>query len=78
MGIIGGLIIGRIAGYLAEKVMKSNNGIIVNIILGVVGAWIDPFTLNLIGLGTLGHNGKIVSGTLGASIIIFIGRKVFI
>ena len=38
MGIIGGLIIGRIAGYLAEKVMKSNNGIIVNIILGVVGA----------------------------------------
>ena len=38
MGIIGGLIIGGIAGYLAGKVMKSNNGIIVNIILGVVGA----------------------------------------
>tara|TARA_B100000809_G_scaffold98494_1_gene96986 strand:+ start:69 stop:305 length:237 start_codon:yes stop_codon:yes gene_type:complete len=78
MGIIGGLIIGGIAGYLAGKVMKSNNGIIVNIILGIVGGGIGPFALSLIGLGTMGVMGEIVSGTVGAIIIIYIGRKIIL
>ena len=78
MGIIEGLIIGGIAGYLAGKVMKSSNGMIVNIVLGIVGGGVGSFALHRLGLySTGGLIGEIVSSTLGAIIIIFIGRKVF-
>jgi len=42
MGLIGALVVGGIAGYLAGKVMKSQNGIIINIILGIVGELSGP------------------------------------
>jgi uncharacterized membrane protein YeaQ/YmgE (transglycosylase-associated protein family) len=77
MGLIGALVVGGIAGYLAGKVMKSQNGIIINIILGIVGGVIGTFTLSLIGLWASGFVGEIVSSTLGAVILIFIGRQLF-
>ncbi|TIN99809.1 MAG: GlsB/YeaQ/YmgE family stress response membrane protein, partial [Mesorhizobium sp.] len=38
VGWIAAIIIGGLAGWLAEMVMKSNTGIFMNIILGIVGA----------------------------------------
>ena len=38
VGWLAAIIIGGIAGWLAEKFMKSDMGIIMNIILGIVGA----------------------------------------
>ena len=37
MGFLAAIIVGGLAGWLAEKVMKSDMGLIMNIILGVVG-----------------------------------------
>jgi uncharacterized membrane protein YeaQ/YmgE (transglycosylase-associated protein family) len=38
VGWIAAIIIGGIAGWLAEQFMKSNMGLIMNIVLGIVGA----------------------------------------
>ena len=38
VGWIAAIVIGGIAGWLAEQFMKSNMGILMNIILGIVGA----------------------------------------
>ena len=38
VGWIAAIIIGGIAGWLAEQFMKSNMGMIMNIVLGIVGA----------------------------------------
>src|SRR5262249_50018153 len=38
VGWIAGIIIGGIAGWLAEQFMKSDMGLLMNIVLGVVGA----------------------------------------
>jgi uncharacterized membrane protein YeaQ/YmgE (transglycosylase-associated protein family) len=38
VGWIAAIIIGGIAGWLAEQFMKSNMGVLMNIILGIVGA----------------------------------------
>jgi uncharacterized membrane protein YeaQ/YmgE (transglycosylase-associated protein family) len=44
VGWIAAIIIGGIAGWLAEQFMKSNMGMIMNIVLGIVGAAIAaPF-----------------------------------
>ena len=37
VGWIAGIIIGGIAGWLAEQFMKSDMGLLMNIVLGVVG-----------------------------------------
>ena len=49
MGIIGWLVLGLIAGFLASVVMKGGGyGIIGDIIVGVVGALIGGFVFSLL------------------------------
>ena len=43
MGIIIWLIIGGVVGWLAGMVMRDNNGIVTNIVVGIVGAAIGGF-----------------------------------
>ena len=38
VGWIAAIIVGGIAGWLAEQFMKSNMGMLMNIVLGIVGA----------------------------------------
>ena len=38
IGWIAAIIIGGIAGWLAERFMKSDLGLLMNIVLGIVGA----------------------------------------
>ena len=38
VGWIAAIIIGGIAGWLAEQFMKSDMGLLMNIVLGIVGA----------------------------------------
>ncbi|MFZ0982184.1 MAG: GlsB/YeaQ/YmgE family stress response membrane protein, partial [Pseudolabrys sp.] len=38
VGWIAAIIIGGIAGWLAEQFMKSQMGLLMNIILGIIGA----------------------------------------
>ena len=44
------IIIGGIAGWLAEQFMKSNLGLIMNIVLGIVGAAIASAILSYFGI----------------------------
>jgi uncharacterized membrane protein YeaQ/YmgE (transglycosylase-associated protein family) len=57
MGIIGWIIIGIVAGWLAEKIMKRDHGLITNLVVGVVGAIIGGFLAStLLGLDVGGFN----------------------
>ena len=50
MSIIGWLILGLIAGFTASKVVnKSGEGLLLDIILGIVGAVVGGFLFSLIG-----------------------------
>jgi uncharacterized membrane protein YeaQ/YmgE (transglycosylase-associated protein family) len=57
LGIIGWIVIGIVAGWLAEQVMGRNHGLVTNLIVGVLGALIGGFVAgNLLGLGVGGFN----------------------
>lgn len=45
MGIIIWLIIGAVVGWLAGILMRDRNGIIMNIVVGIVGAFIGGLIL---------------------------------
>lgn len=51
MGIIGWIILGGIAGWLASYIMKTDKdqGILGNIIVGILGGLIGGFIMNMIG-----------------------------
>jgi uncharacterized membrane protein YeaQ/YmgE (transglycosylase-associated protein family) len=74
VGWIAGIIIGGIAGWLAEQFMKSNMGLLWNIVLGMVGAVIADAILSTFGIALRGWLGYLIAGFIGACLLIWIGR----
>jgi uncharacterized membrane protein YeaQ/YmgE (transglycosylase-associated protein family) len=56
--------------------MKSNMGLLANIVLGIVGALVLNFILGLIGLQYQGWIAFLIIGFIGACILIAIGRAI--
>ena len=50
VGWIAAIIIGGIAGWLAEQFMKSDMGLLMNIVLGIVGAAVGSAILSFFGV----------------------------
>jgi uncharacterized membrane protein YeaQ/YmgE (transglycosylase-associated protein family) len=76
IGWIAAIIIGGLAGWLAENFMKSDTGLLTNIILGIVGAAIASAILSLFGIVLGGWIGYLVLGFIGACLLIWIVRMV--
>lgn len=79
MDIIAWLVLGLIAGFLASVVMKGGGyGIIGDIIVGVVGAFIGGFVFSLLGgTGVTGFNlWSLLVAFVGACILIALLRAV--
>ncbi len=73
LGIIGWIIIGGIAGWIAEKVTKSNHGLLMNIVVGIVGGVLGGFLAGVLGLQIAGGLiGSLVVATVGALILLFV------
>lgn len=75
-GFLGALIIGGLAGWVASMIMKTDGsmGILMNIVVGVVGAIIGNLLLPAFGVdGTTGFSiWSFVVALLGAMLLLFI------
>lgn len=77
VGWLGAIIIGALAGWLAEQFMRSHMGLMMNIILGIVGAIVLNGILALIGVDLgVGIFTYLIVGFIGACLLIAIGRMV--
>ena len=74
VGWIAAIIIGGIAGWLAEQFMKSNMGMLMNIVLGIVGAIVANALLGVFGIVFGGWLGYLIAGFIGACVLIAIAR----
>jgi uncharacterized membrane protein YeaQ/YmgE (transglycosylase-associated protein family) len=56
LGILGWIIIGGLAGWIASKFMKTDaqQGILLNIVVGVIGGLLGGFLLKLLGVDVEG------------------------
>lgn len=74
-GVIWWLIVGLIAGVLASLVMRGGGyGIVGDIIVGLIGAFIGGFLMSLVGLGGGGFLWTIFVAFIGACILIALLR----
>jgi uncharacterized membrane protein YeaQ/YmgE (transglycosylase-associated protein family) len=74
VGWIAAIIIGGIAGWLAEQFMKSDMGLLMNIALGIIGAAIASAILSIFGIALGGWIGYLILGFIGACLLIWIVR----
>ncbi len=75
MSIIGWIVLGLIAGFIASKIVnKSGSGILLDIVLGVVGAVVGGFLFNTFGAaGVTGFNiYSMVVAVIGAVVVLFV------
>jgi len=77
MGLLSWIIVGGLAGLLAQSLMgDGRTGCLMTVLLGVVGAFIGGFVMSLFGFG--GVNGisiwSIVVATIGAVVLLAIAR----
>jgi uncharacterized membrane protein YeaQ/YmgE (transglycosylase-associated protein family) len=67
------LIIGAIAGWLAGLIMKGRGfGILINMLIGIIGAFLGGFIFSLLGLASYGLIGSLVTATVGAVVLLFL------
>jgi len=71
------IIVGGILGWVASMIMRTRGGLLVNIVVGIVGAFIAGLVLTpLLGIGTINQNNfsfpALMVSLLGAIILLAI------
>ena len=69
MNLIIWLIVGGIIGWLASLVMRTSEGVLLNIVVGIVGALLGGWLISpMVGAGTI-NQGDFSIGGLGVSFL---------
>lgn len=66
VGFFGTLLIGFLAGWAAEKITQAKHGLITNIVLGILGAYVGAFLANALGI----RLGEIFQGWFWGNLIV--------
>jgi uncharacterized membrane protein YeaQ/YmgE (transglycosylase-associated protein family) len=73
--LIGFLLVGGLAGFLAGKLTRGRGfGVIGDIVIGIAGSLIGRFLFGLLGLGAFGLIGSLVMATIGAVVLVIVIR----
>ena len=75
MSLLGWIILGGLAGWLAGQLTKGRGfGCLGNVLLGIVGSVVGGWLFSLIGFRAVGGIGSFVTAVLGAIVVIAIAR----
>ena len=72
MGLIGAIILGILAGFIANKLMGKGGGLLWDLILGVIGGFAGGFLFDLLNITWGGIIGQLGTAVVGAVIILWI------
>ena len=80
MSIVAWILLGLVAGFIASKIVNhSGEGVIMDVVLGVVGAVVGGFAFNL--LGASGVNGlniwSLFVAVIGAILVLGVKHALF-
>ena len=73
--IIVDVLLGALAGFIASKIMKSKNGILLDIILGIAGGAVGGWLGSLIHIGG-GWVMSLILAVAGACLLIWVFRLI--
>jgi uncharacterized membrane protein YeaQ/YmgE (transglycosylase-associated protein family) len=71
------IVIGILAGWLAGKIMRGKGfGLVVDLLLGIVGAILGGRIFALIGLAAFGLIGRLIVALVGALLFLWLVRAI--
>jgi uncharacterized membrane protein YeaQ/YmgE (transglycosylase-associated protein family) len=76
VGFLGMLIIGTIAGWIAEKITASDHGLLTNLLVGIAGSFVGGTLANLVNLEFYGWLGNLLLAAIGATLLLWVWRTV--
>jgi uncharacterized membrane protein YeaQ/YmgE (transglycosylase-associated protein family) len=71
----GMLIIGILAGNIAEKVTASDQGLLTNLLVGIAGSFVGGTLANLLHIEFNGWLGNLIVASVGAILVLWIWRR---
>lgn len=76
VGFLGMLLIGFLAGYIAERSMNRSHGFLTNILVGIAGSFVGGALASVFDVRFYGFAGNLIIATLGAIIILWVFGRV--
>ena len=71
------LVIGLVAGWLASRIMRGGGfGLVGDLIVGVIGAFLGGWLFNLLGISLGGILGALVTALIGAIVLLYLLRLI--
>ena len=76
VGFFGMLLIGFLAGYVAERTMNRDHGFLTNILVDIAGSFVGGTLAGLLGINYYGFMGNLIVAIAGAVLVLWIfGRS---
>ena len=76
VGFFGMLIIGFLAGWIAERAMNRNHGLLTNILVGIAGSFVGGTLAGLLNIQYFGFLSNLIVAVVGAVVILwFFGSR---
>ena len=76
VGFLGMVVIGTIAGWIAEKITASDHGRLTNLLVGIAGSFVGGTLANLVNLEFYGWLGNLLVAAIGATLLLWVWRMV--
>ncbi len=72
------ILLGAAAGWLGSLFFKGKgSGLIVNVVLGIAGAYVGSRIFQALDIAMSGMGGKVLSAAIGAFVILWVFRLLF-
>ena len=76
VGFFGMLIIGFLAGWIAERAMNRNHGLLTNILVGIAGSFVGGTLAAILNIQYFGFVSNLLVAVVGAVVILwFFGSR---
>lgn len=75
VGFFSMLIIGVLAGYIAERTLERDHGLLTNMLVGIAGSFVGGTLASVLDITYAGFLSSLVVSTLGAILVLWFFSK---
>lgn len=75
VGFFGLLLVGVIAGYVAERAMNRDHGLLTNLLVGIAGSFVGGTLAGVLGFDYYGFASNLIVAIAGAVLILWVFGK---
>lgn len=66
------ILVGIFAGWIAERIMNRSHGILTNLVVGLVGAFVGNWLAGVLGIAYSGLIPSLIAAIAGAVVLLFV------